>query len=133
MQNRLLVSQKKAADQLVILGTMGSAHAKSYETILGLYERNEALLAALKEVNANSPIDCPASYEGDNYDDAEARGYDQAHFHFANIARAAIALAERQGGAQEDETEPVNQPIGTCPKCGVPVYTSEGFCGTCGH
>lgn len=30
------------------------------------------------------------------------------------------------------EVEPENSPIGTCPSCGTPVYTVEGFCGVCG-
>lgn len=32
---------------------------------------------------------------------------------------------------EESEDEDQRQPIGTCLKCGSPVYTIEGFCGGC--
>lgn len=34
----------------------------------------------------------------------------------------------------EDDCAPEPEPtipIGNCPKCGIPVYTVEGFCGVC--
>lgn len=34
---------------------------------------------------------------------------------------------------EPEDVEPENQPIGNCRKCGIPVYTDEGFCGACGH
>lgn len=32
-----------------------------------------------------------------------------------------------------EQWENENKPIGRCPKCGTPIYTDEGFCGTCNH
>ena len=58
---------------------------------------HEKLLAALKKIAEGAPTEEPSVPESDNYDDTFANGLMCEHYRLAEVARKAIAEAERGG------------------------------------
>jgi hypothetical protein len=52
------------------------------------------------------------------------------------VVQAMCSESERDAARvrelEADDEHPRAQPIGQCPRCGVPVYADGGFCGVCG-
>lgn len=53
-----------------------------------------ALLAALKEISKDAPTEEPDRPENGNHDDSASYGWDRAHYHYAQIAKSALARAD---------------------------------------
>lgn len=103
---RLLVCVLTDAGRAALAGEGVAQHSirQAKDELAQLRAENERLVEALRQIAKDAPVVKPEWSDYGKADETESNGYDVAHWHFAEIARAALALAG-------EESEPAKPPI----------------------